>query len=108
MIRRRVAGFLVMSSIASSAVACGREDKTLNRSCCFYECGGDRTVFFSQFFGSEEECQGLAESRCAIEFDQPEDQEVVRLQYLPDVEVTADAGLAETCEQLFEEFEDGN
>lgn len=105
---RRVQGLLAACCFVWGGAACGLDERASNPSCCFYECSGDRETFFSQFFGTEEECRNLATSRCEIAFEDPADQEVIRLEFQPDVELAPDAGLAATCELRFEDFRNGS
>ena len=79
-------------------VACGPESKEDNPSCCFYACEGPREQYFSMYFGSEQECRSLAESRCELE-DQPG---VARLEFKDNVPFDEMVGLNATCQMDFE------
>lgn len=81
------------------AAGCGRRMPDENPSCCFYECEGPRQQWFSSYFGSEAECNEVAEFRCG--FEHPETPGVKRIQYSGGVEYDDMQGLNPVCETLF-------
>jgi hypothetical protein len=102
--------FAIYGTALGFLAACGGDEREPNPSCCLYECVGPRKVGFSQFFGTVEECEFLAASRCRLAFsstvsdDPVPEQELMRFEFQPGVESGEDETLNEICTARGEAF----